>query len=211
MKPTERLCSKLHHEKEELKFYCETCQSMVCRDCTLILHKDHRIADMGNIAKVHRDAMREALACAQEVKTTLTRAIDANDKIAEQVETSRENATLIITQAIEQLHQTIEELKKTLLSEMEAISVSKKAALTLQKEQLMKMEDEIGRYTEMTSLILQTHTDHEMVALGDLLPSELKAILKKVENVSLTPNQSSDIHVSLHTDSIIKNSPYLVM
>ena len=38
----------------------------------------------------------------------------------------------------------------------------------------------------------------------DLLPTELKAILKKVENVSFTPNQSSDIHVTLSTDSLIK-------
>ena len=201
VKPTEHHCSKPHHEKDELKFYCETCQLLTCRDCTLILHKDHRIADMGNIAKVHRDAMREALVCAQEVTTTLTRAIDANDMMAEQVETSRENATLIINQAFEKLHHTIEKRKKTLLSEMEAISLSKKTALTLQKEQLMKMQDEIGRYTEMTSLILQTHTDHEMVALGDLLPTELKTTLKKIENVSLTP---SEIHVSLHIDSLIK-------
>ncbi|KAL5515388.1 hypothetical protein EMCRGX_G000548 [Ephydatia muelleri] len=141
---------------------------------------DHRIADMCNIAKVHRDAIREALVCAQEVTSKLTRAIDANDKMAEQ------------------------ERKKTLLSEMEAISISKTTALSLLKEQLMKMQDEIGHYTEMTSHILQTHTDHEMAALGDLLPTELKAILKKVENVSLTPNQSSDIHVTLSTDSLIK-------
>ncbi|KAL5510502.1 hypothetical protein EMCRGX_G006060 [Ephydatia muelleri] len=205
MKPTKHFCSLPHHEKEELKFFCEACQLLVCRDCTLVLHKDHRIADMCNIAKVHRDAMREALVCAQEVTSKLTTAIDANGKMAEQVYTSRENATLIITQAFEQLHQTIEERKNTLLSEMEAISFSKTTALTLQKEQLMKMQDEIGRYTEMTSHILQTHTDHEMVALGDLLPTELKATLKKVDNVSLTPNQSSDIHVSLlHIDSLIK-------
>ncbi|KAL5510601.1 hypothetical protein EMCRGX_G006169 [Ephydatia muelleri] len=154
---------------------------------------------------VVRDAMRDALVCAQEVTSKLTRAIDANGEMAEQVYTSRGNATLIVTQAFEQLHQTIEERKNTLLSEMEAISLSKTTALTLQKEQLMKMQDEIGRYTEMTSHILQTHTDHEMVALGDLLPTELKATLKKVENVSLTPNQSSDIHVSLlHIDSLIK-------
>eukprot|EP00731_Ephydatia_muelleri_P000400 Em0001g400a len=162
---------------------------------------DHRIADMCNIAKVHRDAMREALACAQEMTSKLTRAIDANDKMAEQVYTSRGNATLIITQAFEQLHQTIEERKKTLLSEMETISLSKTTALSLHKEQLMKMQDEIGHYTEM---ILQTHTDHEMAALGDLLPTELKAILKTVENVSLTLNQTSDIHVTLSTDSLIK-------
>ena len=200
IKPTESLSFQPHHEKE-LKLYCETCQFVVSRD---VLHKDHKIAEICNIVKAHRDAMREALVCAQEVTSKLTRAIDANDKMAEQVETSRENATLIINQAFEQLHQTIEERKKTLLSEMETISISKKTALTLHKEQLMKMQDEIDRYTEMTSHILQTHTDQEMVALGDLLPTELKAILKKIENLSLTPNQTSDIHVSLHTDSLIK-------
>ena len=60
--------------------------------------------------------------CAQEMASKLTSAIGANDKMAEQVETSRENATLLINQAFEQLHQAIEERKKTLLSEMGAIS-----------------------------------------------------------------------------------------
>ena len=201
MTPTEHLCSQPHHEIKKLEFYCETCQCLVCRDCTLVLHKDHRIAEVCNIAKVHRDGMREVLVCAQEMASKLTSAIGANDKMAEQVETSRKNATLLINQTFEQLHQAIEERKKTLLSEMEAISLSKTTALSLQKEQLVKIQDEIGRYTEMTSHILQTHTDQEVVVLGDLLPTELKATLKKVGGVSLTP---SDIHVTLRTDSLIK-------
>ena len=201
MKPAEHLCSQPYHEKEEFTLYCETCQLLTCKEC---LHKDHRIAEMCNIAKVHSEAMREALVWAQDVASKVAKAIDANDKMAEQVETSRKKATLIIEQAIEQLHQTIEERKKTLLSDVESISLSKTTALTLQKEEWMKMQDEIGRYTEMTSHILQTHTDHEMVALGNLLPTELKAILQKVENVSLTPNDSSDIHVFLQTESLIK-------
>ena len=204
MTPTEYLCSQPHHEKKKLEFYCETCQCLVCRDCTLVLHKDHRIAEVCNIAKVHRDGMREALVCANEMASKLTSVIGANDKMAEQVVTSRENATLLINQAFEQLHQAIEERKKTLLSEMGVISLSKTTALSLQKEQLVKIQDEIGHYTEMTSHILQTHTDHEVVALGDLLPTELKATLKKVEGVSLTPSQSSDIHVTLQTDSLTK-------
>ena len=204
MTPTEHHCSQPYHQKKKLKFYCETCQCLVCRDCTLVLHKDHRIAEVCNIAKIHRDGMREALVCAQEIASKLISAIGTNDKMAEQVETSRENVTLLMNQAFEQLHQAIEERKKTLLSEMEAIFLSKTTALSLQKEQLVKIQDEIGRYTEMTSHILQTHTDHEVVALGDLLPTELKATLKKVGGVSLTPSQSSDIHVTLQTDSLMK-------
>ena len=161
--PSIMTSTEQHHH--ETKMYCETCQCLVNRDSTLVLHNQHRFADVCNIAKVHRDEMREALVCAQEMASKLTSAIGAKDKMAEQVETSRENATLLINQAFEQLHQAIEERKKTLLSEMEAISLSKTTAMSLQKEQLVKIQDEIGRYTEMTSHILQTHTDHEVVAL----------------------------------------------
>ena len=36
---TKRLCSQPDHEKEELQFYCETCQLLVCRDCTSFFTK----------------------------------------------------------------------------------------------------------------------------------------------------------------------------
>ena len=204
MTPTEHLCSQPCHGNLASKFYCETCHCLICSDCTLVLHKNHRIAEVCNIAKVCRDEMREALVCAQEMTSKLTSAIGDKDKIEEQVEISRENATLLINQAFEQLHQAMEERKKTLLSVLEAISLFKTTALSLQKEQLVKIQDEIGRYTEMTSHILQTHTDHEVVALGDLLPTELNTTLKKVGRVSLSASQSSDIHVILQTDSLMK-------
>ena len=78
-------------------------------------------------------------------------------------------------------------------------------ALTLQKEQLMKIQDEIAHYSKMTSHILLTHTDNEMVALGDLLSTELNTILKKHENEFVIPKVSSDIHmhVSICTDYLI--------
>ena len=98
MKSTKQLFSHRHDEKEELKFYCETCQSLTCRICTLILHKDHRIDEM-----VLRQAIREVLVCAQEVTSKLIKAVD-DDIMAEQVENSRKNITRIIYQTIEQLH-----------------------------------------------------------------------------------------------------------
>ena len=204
MTPTEHLCSQSHHKKKKLKFYCETCKCLVCRNCTLTTHKDHTIAEMCDVAKVHRDGMREALVRAQEMTSKLTTAIGVNDKMAKQNEASRENATLLINQAFEQLHQAIEERKQTLLSEMGAILLSKTTALSLQKKQMVTMQDEIARYADMTSHILQTHTDHEVVALGDLLPTELKATLNKVSGVILTPSKSSNIHFTMQSDSLIK-------
>ena len=33
-KPPDHFCSQPHHAKERLQIYCETCQCLVCRDCS---------------------------------------------------------------------------------------------------------------------------------------------------------------------------------
>eukprot|EP00731_Ephydatia_muelleri_P008503 Em0004g841a len=162
------------------------------------LHLGFEVEEISTVAKTHHHMeMTGALEDAKEVVTKLTGAIDENKRMIEQVEISKRNAFLAINQAFEILQQTLEERKKTLLSELEAISLSKTTALTLQKEQFEKMVGDIGHYTDMASQILQTHTDHEIVALGGLIPTELQATLKRVQTISLTPNQHSNISVSV--------------
>ena len=160
--------------------------------------------EISTVAKTHQIEITGALEDAREVVAKLTGAMDENNRMIEQVEISKRNASLAINNAFETLQQTLEERKKTLLSELEAISLSKTTALTLQKEQFEKMVGDIGHYTDMASQILQTHTDHEIVALGGLIPTELQATLKRVQTISLTPNQHSNITVSVQTHDLVR-------
>eukprot|EP00731_Ephydatia_muelleri_P008415 Em0004g753a len=204
IKPRDHYCSQPNHEDNKLNVYCETCSMLVCLSCITGTHKSHSVKEISTVAKTHQMETTGALEDAKEVMTKLTGAIDENNRMIEQVEVSKRNAFLAINQAFEILQQTLEERKMTLLSELEAISLSKTTALTLQKEQFEKMVGDICHYTDMASQILQTHTDHEIVALGGLIPTELQATLKRVQTISLTPNQHSNITVSVHTDDCIK-------
>ena len=71
--------------------------------------------------------------------------------------------------------------------------------------QINQSKDEIGRYSEMISHILQTYSDHEMVALGDLQITEIKTTLNKFGRVSFTPSQTSEIHVTIKIISLIQD------
>ena len=204
MKPRDHYCSLPHHEDNKLNFYCETCSLLVCRDCTTVAHKSHSVKEISTVAKTQQMEIAGALEDAKEVVTKLTGVIEGNNRMIEQVEITKRTAFLSINQAFEILQQTLEKRKKTLLSELEAISLSKTTALTLQKEQFEKMVGDIGHYTDMASQILQTHTDYEIVALGGLIPTELQATLKRVQTISLTPNQRSNITVSVQTDVVMK-------
>ena len=200
IKPTEHHCSHPKHKKQELDFYCKTCNCFICQHCFVVVHRDHNITDLSTVAEADRDEMRGTLQCAQEVVSTLAGAIDANNKMMQQVETSKQEAELAITQTFKKLMEILEERKKVLLMKLETIALSKTTSLTLQKDQFEKIQHDISHYTEVTSHILQTHTDHEVVALGGLVPTELKAILKKVKNMSLTPNPHSYLYVTLQSD-----------
>ena len=80
----------------------------------MILHKDHNITELSTVAEADRDEMRGTLQYAQEVVSTLAGAIDANKKMMQQVETSKQEAELAIMQTFKQLMETLEERKKVL-------------------------------------------------------------------------------------------------
>ena len=202
-KPRDRYCCQPNHEGNELIAYCATCSLLVCLRCiTDVTHNSHTVKEISTVAQTYQMKITGALDNAKEVVTMLNGSMVENNRMIEQVEISRQTASLAINQAFEILQHTLEERKKTLLSELEAISLSKTTALILQKEQFEKMFEDIGHYTDMASHILQTYTDHEIVALGGLITTELLATIKRVQTISLTPNQESIITVSMQTDDL---------
>ena len=201
MKPKEYYCSQPNHEDNKLNYYCETCTLLVCRDCTTLAHKDHVVTELSTVAEAHRGEMRGTL---QHVQDTLADAFGATQKKMEQVEVSKHEGELAIKQAFEQLHEVLEERKKALLSELGTIALTQTTALTLQKEQLDKIQQDISHYPEVIFHILQTHTDHEMLAMGAFVPTILKATLKMVEKVNIAPNHYGPITAQMPTQSVVK-------
>ncbi|KAI8498636.1 hypothetical protein Bbelb_238380 [Branchiostoma belcheri] len=53
------MCPK--HEDEKLKFYCETCQSPICRDCTVLQHKDHKYGLLADVVSDVRAKIKDNL------------------------------------------------------------------------------------------------------------------------------------------------------
>lgn len=202
MQPIDRFCSQLQHTKQELDYYCKTCSCFICRECFITLHKEHDIAKLSAVAGTHRDDMKGSLQCAQKVSSLFTSAIGAKNRMIHQLETSKNEAESDINNAFDRLIEILEERKKALLSELKDIADSKVTPLNHQKEHLEKLQQNIDRYTKLTTHILQTHTDYEVVALGGVVPTEMKATIKIVEGASSIQSQRAFLKASLHMDTL---------
>ena len=70
----------------------------------------------------------------QQIIPTLAEAIDANQRMIHQIETSKQDTEVAIEDTFKKMVEILDERKKALLSELETIALSKITSLTLQKE-----------------------------------------------------------------------------
>ena len=51
----------LKHRGETLKLFCETCQKTICRDCTIVDHREHTYNFVTDVAEKERDSIKAIL------------------------------------------------------------------------------------------------------------------------------------------------------
>ena len=49
-------CTK--HADEVLKLYCDTCQKTICRDCTIVDHRDHKYNFVADVAEREKNLLK---------------------------------------------------------------------------------------------------------------------------------------------------------
>ena len=116
MKPREFYCTEPKHESEVLKFYCKTCDQLICRDCVLIKHKAHEHTDLSEIAKEQKGEMKSLLEPASEAMATLDDAMGSSDKMMQQVQSRSKVVDDSLEKIFGQLQDAIEKRKSELLA-----------------------------------------------------------------------------------------------
>ncbi|GFR97853.1 E3 ubiquitin-protein ligase TRIM33 [Elysia marginata] len=69
--PWEQQMMCKQHRQEELKFFCERCEKLTCRDCQLMDHKDHKYQFLDQAADQYKQRLRGSLALMGEKRAKL--------------------------------------------------------------------------------------------------------------------------------------------
>ena len=181
------------HSKEFL-FYCETCSCLICYDCTTTDHKDHKQnAKLASIASLCKDNISNLIDSAFEIMSQLHGAVDCNIRILNEVEENEETISQNIKQTFLLFHKLLDDRMNKVLRELHDIALSKKTALTLQKERFETLNGDIFRCADVAQTVVEKYTDCEVIALKQLPYAELQGSVSKAQRVSLKPCECSDI------------------
>ena len=157
------LCPK--HPTEPIKIYCETCDELICRDCTVKTHRDHSYDLIPDAFPKHRDTI---IASLEPVKTQLASVSEVVQELnarSEKLEQQGVEAKVKVDAEIERLHAILEARRRELHSEVDGKVRQASKELAAQRDQHELRQAQLSSCVEFVEGSLQSGTQEEVLSM----------------------------------------------
>ncbi|KAM9343991.1 LOW QUALITY PROTEIN: E3 ubiquitin-protein ligase TRIM33 [Pholidichthys leucotaenia] len=130
------------HKQEPLKLFCETCDTLTCRDCQLLEHKEHRYQFLEEAFQNHKGIIEANMAKLAEKKNFVHYSVSQVQSRLKELNETHRKVEHEIKIAVFTLINEINKKGKSLLQQLE--SVTKERSLRL-----------IGQHKDTTNMAMQ--------------------------------------------------------
>ena len=166
------------HKGEVLRFYCETCQVLICQACTVVDHRhpEHQCIDSAEASLKYKKAMKDILpVCHTEIKKleeTLAASSQAKQEFRDKVITTmkevKETADQIRAKVTAEENKMIDAIKTLEQDRMAAFDEHEKAVgMMLQRKQ---------HSLDTANDVTNTATDSDFLSLYPIISNELRSL-----------------------------------
>ena len=158
-------CSK--HPNEQLKLYCETCNELICRDCTVKAHcrPEHQYDLVNDCFQKHKDAILKSLQPTKRNLGIVSEAITEVNARSDRLETRGEQTKERIRGTIDRLHDLLEARKQELSSQVDDLVKASRKSLDTQCGEFELTQTQLSSCVEFVEESLRTGTHEEVLSL----------------------------------------------
>ena len=159
--PTRKVLYCPTHQKNELDYYCKTCDKIVCLYCTVKDHVGHSHDIVEKTASEHRNVLMKIITPVEEMSKNLSKAeaniVSTQEKIKEQASEIDQEIDKCYVEQLQELNKHHKQLKKQL---QDAVS-KKEKALKEQLNGVTSLQDELTGIKELHEGLEKT-PDHKV-------------------------------------------------
>ena len=193
------MCVK--HTKEELKFYCDTCQCLICRDCIAMEHNDHKRVYPEDVAAKEKESLMETLQEAEDAITKLEAAITSRDDMKKLIEIQKDEVNEKIAQEFKMIYSSLQEREKALHSKCEEFANQKLSLLSMEMEEIDNLKRSLTFSTQTASGV-ENLSPAELLGTKKPIQEHLQNRLTSFARLDLEPGESDDISVIVNKTTI---------
>ena len=195
-------CSQ--HTDEKLKFYCHTCQILVCRDCIVIGHKKHQLDDYVKVADSSKEELKQCLGSANKVVVIdeINNTIAKGNEMLQKIEKREVVVNKEIKKAFNVLQATLESRCKALLNQSKEIANKKRKGVKNQLKAFEKLKKEVCYASQLTVAVVDSDDSGEILSISKLIKDQLAHCIEVFETTSFEIAENEKIFTSLDVTSM---------
>lgn len=164
------------HPKELLKYFCETCDQAICRDCAIYEHREHIYVDLKQAVKKYRMSVTSLLDNTKRKIPVVKAAVEEVKEVTENLQQRVETVKNAIRSTIENHIRELEDQENQLMDKLEDIYRSKEKVLVTQKSALELDLHNLLSSCEFTENVLRYGNEAEVMLVKPQMVSRLQAL-----------------------------------
>uniref|UniRef100_A0A671WKU8 RING-type E3 ubiquitin transferase n=1 Tax=Sparus aurata TaxID=8175 RepID=A0A671WKU8_SPAAU len=191
-----------NHEGKVMEFYCESCETAMCLDCTEGEHREHVTVPLRDVVEQHKavlktqlDAIRSRWGLPQ-----LTAAIELVSEISRQLNERKTEAVVEITSTFEELERALHQRKTALITDLENICSTKQKVLQAQLSSLLQGKEHIQSSCSFTEQALSHGSATEVLLVQKQMSERVTALAR--HEFPVRPHQNAHLDCQVETEGL---------
>ena len=184
-------CQK--HKEKLLEIYCETCNELICNNCTIRLHQGHQYDVASDTFAKHKQEITDQLEPVKRHLATVNQALHSFDARSKEIQDQRETHQADIHKQIDQLHQALEQRKTELIGQLDQLTQHKLKSLAAQRDQVELLHTQLSSCLEYVEGSLKTGTQEEILEMKGALLKQINQIATDFTPDTLAPEEEANI------------------
>ena len=175
---------------EQLKYYCELCEQLVCMYCTVKEHNGHNHDTVKKMATKHHNELKEVTAPVDEMIRDLSEAHDNIDKMGKKIRRQGDEVDKKIDQHYDEVVKKLMKQKEQLKQQAHDTVSQKEKALRVQLEEVEYAQAEVVSMKELKDAI-EKSSDQEALSAKKQVIDRMQKITDKFNKLNTDPLQSA--------------------
>ena len=193
-------CTK--HKAEVVKLYCTTCQATICRDCTIVDHRQHDFSFVKDVAKEKKDELLHLLEEVKERKAQVSEGLAKISKREKSLNKRNKSTVAEITEYFDNLSKVVDVRKNELVEKATALKDAKQKQLHAQREGLETTLASCENNIEFTEQAFKNGNDVQLLNMKMYISQSL-GTLKNTKS-------QTDPCVDEHIEFVAELSEYVI-
>ena len=192
---------------EPLKIFCESCQQLICHDCTVKKHRDHNYDLVNDTYRQHKDTIDTS--CLQPLDKHYNQLVTAKNILINGKGEIRPNAQATkdeIWQTINQMKNDLDEMGTELEEKVDSAAQYKEGVFDQQLKEVDTALDQVSECRDRVNTCINVSSPHQVLLTTHQIISHTQSVIDSVKDKTFQPLEQPDIQLVKSTDRIIPQS-----